>query len=176
MQGQYLPPRLIVLQILPWDTDIDMQVTEPTMRFLASYYNMTVHHHRLPHIAEGRDYLLEINPFYVQTTERDRLNVIDARWIDTETGLFIDVTSVREDVVRRSVGIQGALMVKDRHRYLVRHPGPERTSGLVDVFIGKRPVSAERQRLRGYAGQDPVCVRRHTGGGVWSGVSYQDER
>ena len=89
------------------------------MHFLASYYNMTVHHHRLPHIPEGRDYMLEINPHYVERTEADRLNVIDARWIDTETGLFIDITTIRRDDTRVLNGVEGALMVKDRHHYLV---------------------------------------------------------
>lgn len=80
---------------------------------------MTVYHYKLPDIPEGRDYLLEINPRYVERTQADRLNVIDARWIDTETGLFIDITTIRRDDVRVFNGVEGALMVKDRHHYLV---------------------------------------------------------
>lgn len=80
---------------------------------------MTVYHHMLADIPEGRDYMLEINPRYVERTQADRLNVIDARWIDTETGLFIDITTIRRDDVRVSNGVEGALMVKDRHHYLV---------------------------------------------------------
>jgi DNA-binding cell septation regulator SpoVG len=91
------------------------------MHFLASYYNMTVYHCKLPHLAEGRDYMFEINPRYVESTQDDRLNVIDARWIDTETGLFIDITTVRIDDSRVFDGVEGALMVKDRHHYLVCH-------------------------------------------------------
>ncbi|KAF2822648.1 hypothetical protein CC86DRAFT_396854 [Ophiobolus disseminans] len=42
----------------------------------------------------GKKYLLEVNPHYSNTSTRDEENVIDARWIDTSTGLFIDITTV----------------------------------------------------------------------------------
>ncbi|KAK4692345.1 hypothetical protein P7C71_g4838, partial [Lecanoromycetidae sp. Uapishka_2] len=77
------------VQILPWDSDIDVQMTNTTVDFLAHYYNMTVHTFR------RRDYLLEVNPKYTDPSYSDFLNVIDARWIDIDTGLFIDITAVR---------------------------------------------------------------------------------
>lgn len=80
---------------------------------------MTIHHYKLPKIPEGRNYMLEINPCYVERTEADKLNVIDARWIDTDTGLFIDITTARRNMDRIVNGTEGALMVKDRHHYLV---------------------------------------------------------
>ncbi|KAJ4316673.1 mannosyltransferase [Neodidymelliopsis sp. IMI 364377] len=43
---------------------------------------------------EGKKYLLEVNPNFVETSTADRQNVIDARWIDTSTGLFIDITTI----------------------------------------------------------------------------------
>lgn len=115
-----LPPTADVVKILPWDSDIDVQVTEDTMRFIATYYNMTVHHYHLPDIPEGRDYMLEVNPAYVNGDPKDWLNMIDARWIDTETGLFIDITTIRVNETARALGIEGALMCKDKHHYLVR--------------------------------------------------------
>jgi hypothetical protein len=45
-------------------------------------------------VLEGKKYLLEINPHYITSTTSDLNNVIDARWIDTSTGLFIDITTV----------------------------------------------------------------------------------
>jgi hypothetical protein len=42
----------------------------------------------------GKKYLLEINPHYTNTSTTDIENVIDARWIDTATGLFIDITTL----------------------------------------------------------------------------------
>ena len=110
------PPN--ALQIMPWDSDIDVQVSLKTMHFLASYYNMTIHHYATPLMpAGGRNYMLEINPGYTNGSPQDRLNVIDARWIDTETGVFIDITTVRP-----KEGTDGILQVKDKHMYNVCHP------------------------------------------------------
>ena len=108
------------IQILPWDSDIDVQVDEPTITFLAKYYNMTEYHFNLPDIAKGRTYLLEVNPHYTIRGLEDKLNVIDARWIDTQTGLFIDISTVRKNWTAINAGIEGALMCKDNHHYLVR--------------------------------------------------------
>ncbi|KAF3039750.1 hypothetical protein E8E12_007284 [Didymella heteroderae] len=45
-------------------------------------------------LDEGKKYLLEVNPHFVDSSTGDTHNRIDARWIDTSTGLFIDVTTV----------------------------------------------------------------------------------
>ena len=74
---------------MPWDSDIDVQMSASTVHFLASYYNMTIHTYR------QRAYMLEINPKYTDGSFDDKLNVIDGRWIDVTTGLFIDITAVR---------------------------------------------------------------------------------
>ena len=107
-------------QILPWDSDIDVQMTVDTLQFLANFYNMSIFHYHLPGIAAGRDYMLEINPTFATEGPFDKLNMIDARWIDTETGLFIDITSVRPNDTARAQGIVGALKCKDKHKYTVR--------------------------------------------------------
>ena len=106
-------------KILPWDSDLDVQVSEPTIAFLAKYYNMTEYHFRLPGNRKGRTYLMEVNPRYTIRGPEDTHNVIDARWIDTETGLFIDISTVRANHTARAQGVQGALMCKDKHHYLV---------------------------------------------------------
>jgi hypothetical protein len=99
-----------------------VQVSETTIAYLAKYYNMTEHHFRLPEIEIGRNYLLEINPHCTGRGTGDMFNVIDGRWIDTDTGLFIDISTVRKNHTAIARGIPGALMCKDRHHYLVRNP------------------------------------------------------
>ena len=94
------------LQIMPWDSDIDVQMSVPTVHFLACYYNMTIHSYR------QRDYMLEINPKYTDGSFEDRLNVIDGRWIDVETGLFIDITAIRP---LKQKGKRGWVASKDKH-------------------------------------------------------------
>ncbi|WEW58876.1 mannosyltransferase [Emydomyces testavorans] len=115
-------------EIMPWDSDIDVQVSETTMHFLAKYYNMTEHHFRVPGIPAGRTFLLEINPHFVNRNPEDELNMIDARWIDTSSGLFIDITSVRKDYDARKRGNEGALMSKDKHTYKEQDLFPLRDS------------------------------------------------
>ncbi|KAL1844951.1 hypothetical protein VTK73DRAFT_1449 [Phialemonium thermophilum] len=102
-------------QIMPWDSDVDVQVSESSMYYLAAYYNMTVFHYKTPRIPEGRDYLLEINPHYTIRDTSDKLNVIDARWIDTESGLFIDITTARY-AWNHPKG-EGMIVCKDGHEY-----------------------------------------------------------
>jgi hypothetical protein len=81
---------------------------------------MTEYHFSVPEIETGRNYLLEINPHYTIRGIEDKLNVIDGRWIDTDTGLFIDISTVRKNYTAIAQGIPGALMCKDKHHYLVR--------------------------------------------------------
>ena len=54
--------------------------------------------------------MLEVNPKYTDPSYDDTLNVIDARWIDIETGLFIDITAVRPHRTKK-----GVLCSKDQH-------------------------------------------------------------
>ncbi|KAI9759876.1 MAG: hypothetical protein M4579_002001 [Chaenotheca gracillima] len=112
-------------KIMPWDSDLDVQIDESTIHFLAAYYNMTTYHYKTEQLPEGKDYMLEINPRYIHSATDDRLNVIDARWIDMDTGLFIDITTVWKD--KENPG-SGKLNCKDRHHYLEKDLFPLRES------------------------------------------------
>ena len=112
-------------RILPWDTDIDVQMTAHSIGFLAKYYNMTVHDY------EGKQYMLEINPGYTNSSYADRLNVIDGRWIDIHTGLFIDITAVR-----RKPNTGGRIIAtKDRHEQHTRDVFPLRQGEFEDMPV-----------------------------------------
>ncbi|KAL1882196.1 mannosyltransferase [Diaporthe australafricana] len=113
-------------KILPWDTDADVQVSEAGIHYLANYYNMSVFHYRTPRIPEGRDYMLEVNPNYVNREQTDKLNVIDARWIDTTSGLFIDITTVRYNLTHPEG--EGMLSCKDGHEFRDTFLYPLRTT------------------------------------------------
>ncbi|KAF2186749.1 putative mannosylphosphorylation protein [Zopfia rhizophila CBS 207.26] len=115
-------------KIMPWDTDVDVQVSERSIAFLADYYNMTVHHFKVPGVNRGRNYMLEVKPHYKNGSVQDNLNVIDARWIDIETGLFIDITTLRRDRTAEELGERGHMMRKDKHRYLENQVFPLRNS------------------------------------------------
>ncbi len=84
-------------------------MTISTVGFLAKYYNMTVHTY------ENRDYMLEVNPGYSNSSYLDVMNVIDARWIDYQTGLFIDITAIRPHETKKNI-----ICTKDQHEERVR--------------------------------------------------------
>jgi hypothetical protein len=86
---------------------------------MAAYYNMSVFHYRTPRIPDGRDYMLEINPNFINREQTDKMNVIDARWIDTTSGLFIDITTARYNLSHPAGA--GMISCKDGHEYRVRH-------------------------------------------------------
>lgn len=111
------------------------------MHMLASYYNMSTFHYKTLRLPEGRDYLLEVNPNYVNREQNDKLNVIDARWIDTESGLFIDITTVRYNLTHPAG--EGILSCKDGHEFRVRR----RLSGAVSHKLFELANMRRRTRI-----------------------------
>lgn len=95
----------------------------------------------------GKKYLLEINPNYANTSTKDKENIIDARWIDTATGLFIDITTLHIQPVvispydaNSSEGEEGTndqseLYTKDQHAYSSSQMFPLRTSTFEGVAV-----------------------------------------
>lgn len=73
---------------------MDTQVLDTTLSYLAEYYNQTVVQYSPPGSTFGRYYLLDINPWSRQRKHGKGHNIIDARWIDMDTGLFIDITGL----------------------------------------------------------------------------------
>ncbi|KAF4628343.1 hypothetical protein G7Y89_g9808 [Cudoniella acicularis] len=120
-------------KILPWDSDSDVQMSESSMHYLASYYNMSVFHYKTPRIPDGRDYMIEVNPHYVNREQTDKLNVIDARWVDTTSGLFIDITTARYNWTHPAG--EGMLSCKDGHEYRDTYVFPLR-----DTFFEGTPA------------------------------------
>ncbi|ROT39339.1 mannosylphosphorylation protein [Sodiomyces alkalinus F11] len=102
-------------QILPWDTDADVMISEPSIYRLAAYYNMTTYYFEYPAVPNGRTFQLEVNPHYTIREDSDRLNVVDARWIDMENGLFIDITTASYDLDHPEG--EGVLVCKDGHQF-----------------------------------------------------------
>ncbi|KAI1765884.1 LicD family-domain-containing protein [Hypoxylon sp. FL1150] len=62
----------------------------------------------------NKTYLLDINPFHGAVGRGNGANIIDARWIDTSTGLFVDITGLAE---REAAEKPGVWSCKNAHRY-----------------------------------------------------------
>ncbi|KAK5069407.1 mannosyltransferase [Lithohypha guttulata] len=104
-------------KLLPWDTDLDVQMSEQGITQLAAKHNMTEFEYPLPTTTATRTYLLDISPHHSVVSLRDVANRIDGRWIDTTNGKFIDITAVHFDNVNTIPGGAFLMFCKDGHRY-----------------------------------------------------------
>ncbi|KAL7939788.1 mannosylphosphorylation protein [Trichoderma chlorosporum] len=102
-------------KVMPWDYDADVQITEADMYLLAAYHNMTVYYYKYGTMDKGRFFQLEVNPYFVHRDQDDTSNVIDARWIDMQNGLYIDITAARY-ALNHEQG-EGVLYDKYGHEY-----------------------------------------------------------
>ncbi|KAI2625303.1 LicD family-domain-containing protein [Hypomontagnella submonticulosa] len=69
----------------------------------------------------NKTYLLDVNPHYADLGRGNGANVIDARWIDVSTGLFVDITGLFVDITglaeREPADRPGVWSCKNAHRY-----------------------------------------------------------
>lgn len=104
-------------QIMPWDYDLDVQVSNNTLQWIGDNLNRTEHSWNYTETASGKfiskRYLLDINPHHVDIDRSDGRNIIDGRWIDMQNGMYVDITGLRE----REVDRPGVWSCKNKHRY-----------------------------------------------------------
>lgn len=108
-------------KFFPWDNDVDVQMSIETLAELAPH-NMSEYHYPVVGEDKPRIYLLDINPHYTIASTRDAANKIDARWIDTTNGKYIDITAVHVSPGKgeHTPFDEGVFFAKDGHRYRVR--------------------------------------------------------
>lgn len=117
--------------ILPWDDDIDIILTGICIYKLNNY--------------EDLNFIIEINPNYKNRSKKDKNNIIDARVINKNFGVFIDITFFYDYY---SNGIR-KLTSKDKHIYNYNdiYPLKESTLAGVDVYI---PSNVEKCLIQEY--------------------------
>lgn len=113
-------------KLLPWDTDLDVQMSAESLGYLAKSHNMTEYRYPQSGGDPPRKYLLDINPHYSIVSELDVANKIDGRWIDTTDGKFIDITALHIDPSETVRGKSRTLYCKDGHNYKASAPSLER--------------------------------------------------
>ncbi len=108
-------------KFLPWDNDIDVQMSMKTLVGLATTLNMSEHQYPVAGEDRPRTYLLDVNPHYTKASTLDVANKIDASWIDTTNGKYIDITAlhVSPGKTEHMPFDQGILFCKDGHHYRV---------------------------------------------------------
>ena len=126
--------------MLPWDWDLDTQVSGATLRYLAEHMNRTMHHYTDGDDTIHRDYLLDVNPYFEERERGDGSNVIDARWIDIRNGLYIDITGLSETHPDTEPGVWTC---KNYHRYSTTELYPLRDS-MYEGVPAKIPYEYDR--------------------------------
>ena len=69
-------------KILPWDNDIDLIILDEYRELLKTLHNF-----------QNNEILIEVNPS-IERLNRDENNIIEARVICKQTGVFIDITNL----------------------------------------------------------------------------------
>jgi len=114
------------------DMDVDMQIDVMSLQTLAEEYNGTVWT-AVPELESGdgepRDYLLDVNPYWLERVHGDGANFIDARFIDTRNGLYVDITALTE---LDPVNLPNIVSCKNYHNYRLEDIYPLRET----VFEG----------------------------------------
>ncbi len=133
--------------MLPWDWDIDTQVSGSTLAYMSKYYNNT-HYDYVSNDEPTvkRTYLLDVNPASVERERGNGLNIIDARWIDTRNGLYIDITGLSETHPDDQPGVWAC---KNYHRYHTRDLYPMRET-MYEGVIAKVPYAYDRILIQEY--------------------------
>ncbi|KAL5342361.1 LicD family-domain-containing protein [Aspergillus crustosus] len=134
-------------KIMPWDWDIDTQVSEATLSRLATEFNGTVARYNTTPSGQ-HSYLLDVNPWARQRDRGMGLNIIDARWIDMQTGLYIDITGLSR-LNKEKPNTWGC---KNNHNYLISDIYPLRASYFEGV-AAKVPFRYESVLTDEYTGK-----------------------
>lgn len=75
---------------MPWDTDVDIQLPIRSLDYLSRHFNQSLVLEN-PKFGNAK-YLLEVSPTYIR--QGNGRNFIDARFIDINSGLYIDISAL----------------------------------------------------------------------------------
>ncbi|KAK5096711.1 mannosyltransferase [Exophiala xenobiotica] len=147
-------------KLLPWDTDIDVQMSERDLAKLAVKHNMTEFEYPLPRSASTRSYILDVNPHFSIVSFRDVANRIDGRWIDKTNGKFIDITALHVDEGDAVPGQPLSVFCKDGHQYEAQDIYPLQRSNLegIEVLV---PAKSDKILGEEYGAKSLTNTRFH---------------
>ncbi|CUM65346.1 uncharacterized protein PRCAT00002981001 [Priceomyces carsonii] len=80
---------------LPWDQDVDVQITTKSLLLLARNYNQTVVCDFQKGFSYGvGSYLIDVGSSFFSRSKDNGANLVDARFIDIESGFYVDITAL----------------------------------------------------------------------------------
>jgi hypothetical protein len=147
-------------KMLPWDWDIDTQVSEATLIQMGAHFNHTRHTYTassstLHNDPVTRTYLLDVNPHAAEREHGDGFNIIDARWIDVHNGLYIDITGLSD---LYSELLPNVLSCKNFHHYAVNDIYPLRQT-TYEGMTAQVPYAYDRILVEEYGEESLVLTK-----------------
>ena len=128
--------------ILPWDTDIDIQINANFLYVLARFNNTFLFDR----------YLLDVDPRFT-TRDLQRLNAVDARLIDKDNGFFIDISGLAVTWMNVSWEPQKLVLCdKHKHKYFYSDLHPL-VRVKVEGIATWRPYNTEQCLVQEYGPQ-----------------------
>lgn len=95
---------------MPWDPDSDIQMPIEELDRLATIFNGTL---VVTSPSEGsKMFYVDVSPWYVERTNENGQNNIDARFIDVSRGTYIDITGLAYTSKKHSVNCKNNLFYK----------------------------------------------------------------
>ncbi|KAH7371956.1 LicD family-domain-containing protein [Pyrenochaeta sp. MPI-SDFR-AT-0127] len=146
---------------LPWDFDLDTQVSDATLLHLGDAYNQTRYKYTSSDGKTSREYFLDVNPWIWQRERGDGMNVIDARWIDLRNGLFIDITGLAEIHPDSHPGVWSC---KNYHLYKTTELYPMRKT-MFEGVVAKVPYAFDKILVDEYS--DGALINTQFNGHEW---------
>ncbi|KAF3992140.1 hypothetical protein FT663_01275 [Candidozyma haemuli var. vulneris] len=112
---------------MPWDDDLDVQMSMKSLHSLARNYNQSIVVDLNDEEPTGHMYFVDVNPNFYKREKGNGANVIDARFIDVSSGLYVDITGlgVSDDIenVQNSPGTR-----QNSHLHRIFNPEYEEAS------------------------------------------------
>lgn len=102
-------------QTFPWDNDFDLQMPIKHLNYMAQHFNQSLILED-PREGNGR-YMLDVSSSITVRTQGNGNNNIDARFIDIDSGLYIDITglSVSSDPIDHAIKKYYEKKAKEMH-------------------------------------------------------------
>ena len=124
---------------------------------MADHFNYTFHKYTTTIGDDQKSittiYLLDVNPHFTERENGDGMNIIDARWINMENGLYLDITGLSE---LDPVGRPGVVSCKNFHDYRIEDLYPLKDTEYEDV-AAKVPAAYKELLVEEYGEQSLIA-------------------
>lgn len=139
----------------PWDNDFDLQMPIKHLHLLGQYFNQTL---VLEDPSEGNGkFLIDVTSSITNRINGNGRNNIDARFIDIDSGLYIDITglSVSSTPVKMLTSYYN-LHAKEIDVNDIKHTDPNVIKGKTDISVDEFKALIENDK--GYSASEKAQV------------------